>query len=321
MMNKIGNPTWKALCIFITLAVCLQGFSPVQPVLAATCTVTNDDDSGAGTLRALLADPTCDRITFANAMTIHLVSPLWIDIGRTVTIDGSDQAVILTDDNFRRVMTVASGADATLQNITITQGSNEDYFVASEGSLSESSLIPNFGTLKIISSTVTGNPTMPAGMVGSGIMNRGTLIVNQSTFNGHSALGGGAIYNDGYLSSGLANISVTNSTFATNTSWVTGEGEVWIGVIGGGGAITNFAGTLTVTGSTFTANTAQYVGGAIVGYYGANTLTNNTFSGNTAANSGGAVMLFGGALTNNTFSGNSAPNGDALFILTYLQCR
>ncbi len=315
MLRRIVYLFWKVICLFITLALCIHGFSPLQPAQAAICTVTNDDDSGAGTLRALLADPTCDSITFASAMTIHLANPLWIDTGRTVTIDGSDQEVNITDDNFRRVITVASGADATLQNITITQGSNEDYFVASEGAISESSLIPNFGTLRIISSTVNGKPTMSAGMVGSGIMNRGTLIVDQSTFTGHSALGGAAIYNDGYMSSGLANISVTNSTFATNTSWVTGEGDIWTGVIGGGGAITNFAGILTVTGNTFTSNTAQYAGGAIVGYYGENTLTNNTFSDNIAENKGGAVLLFGGALTNNTFYGNSAPNGGALFIL------
>ncbi len=312
-MNKIGNQLWKAFCIFITLAVCMQGFSPVLHARAATCTVTSDADSGDGTLRALLADSNCSTIDFGSDMSIHLANPLWITASRIVTIDGSGHAVSITDDNFRRVLTIASGADATLQNITIAQGSNEDYVVASEGSMSESSMIPNFGTLRINNTTVTGNPTMPAGMVGGGIMNRGTLIVNRSTFTGHSALGGGAIYNDGYLSSGQASVMVIDCTFTGNSSWVQGAGDVWMGILGGGGAITNFAGTLSVTGSTFTTNMAAYVGGAIVGYLGSNTITNSTFTDNTAATNGGAAMLVGGMLTNNTFSGNTALNGGALW--------
>jgi hypothetical protein len=303
------------LMVFVLLAA---AFSPSQPVLAETipCIVTSDADSGGVTLRALLADTTCDTIGFASDMSIHLTSPLWIESGRTVTIDGTVHAVSITDDNYRRVITVANGADATLQNVTIAQGSNNKYYVASEGSISEQSMIPNFGTLKVNDSSVSGDAANPSSQVGGGIINRGTLIVNRSTFTGHSALGGGAIYNDGYMSGGLANITVTDSAFAGNESWAPSQATMyWTGVIGAGGAITNFAGTLTVTGSTFAGNTANYAGGAIVGYLGVNTITNNTFTENAAVTSGGAVMLMGGTLTNNTFSGNSASNSSALYVL------
>ena len=84
-------------------------------------------------LRALLADTSCDLIDFTSDMSIHLASPLWIETGRTVTIDGAGKSVNLTDNSFRRVITVAEGADATLQNISITQGSEGDYFVYAEG--------------------------------------------------------------------------------------------------------------------------------------------------------------------------------------------
>ncbi len=300
------------MLLLALLLALTPALSPAKTVHAATCTVTSAADSGEGSLRSLLGDTTCDTIGFASDISIHLTSPLWVDSGRTITIDGTVHTVNLTDDAFRRVITVASGADATLQNITISQGSDIGYFVEAEGSMSESSMIPNFGTLEINNCTIIGNPAMPANMVGSAIMNRGTLRVSRSTLTGHSALGGGAIYNDGYMSDGLANTTVTDSTFTGNISWVQGAGNVWTGIFGGGGAIANFSGSLTVTGSTFKQNTAFYAGGAIASV-GPFIATNNTFANNTATMYGGAIFTYMGELTNNTFVGNGATNGALWF--------
>ena len=41
MMWKTGTQLWKVFCIVTILAVCMQGFSPVRPAQAATCTVTS----------------------------------------------------------------------------------------------------------------------------------------------------------------------------------------------------------------------------------------------------------------------------------------
>jgi C1A family cysteine protease len=54
------------------------------------CTVASDADSGANTLRALLEDPTCETIYFANDYTIVLASQLLIY--RSVTVDGAGLA-------------------------------------------------------------------------------------------------------------------------------------------------------------------------------------------------------------------------------------
>lgn len=308
----------KSLILLAVLLALVPALSFASPTRAGTCTVTSDDDSGEGTMRALLADANCEKIDFAYNMTILLASPLQIDADRNVLIDGTGKTVSITDTSYRRVMMVSAGAYVGLEHITLVQGSGQDYPVAGQSALLESSMISNLGALRINDSQITGNPIMPASMVGSAIANQGTLTVSRSAFTGHSALGGGAIYNDGYMTNGQANVMVIDSTFNGNASWVASAGDVWTGILGGGGAITNFAGSLTVTGSTFTANSANYVGGAVVGFYGLNVLTNNTFAGNSAATSGGAVMLFDGMMTHNTFSGNSAANGSALYVLNQL---
>lgn len=293
--------------LFIILMAALLALTPalgqVQPVQAATCTVSSNGDSGDGTLRALLADSTCDAIDFASSMTIHLASPLVIS--RAVAIDGAERAVIISGDSDSdetadvRPFDITAGAAVTLQSLTVTEGV-ADYPKYDGGA------IRNYGQLTLSGCSITGNTARD---MGGGIYNGGTLTVMNTTFTGNSALGGGAIYNDTYLSDNpAAAATVTGSTFSDNISTASGPADVWTGVIGGGGAITNFAGMVTVANSTFTGNNANYAGGAVVPYLGTMNLTNNTFVGNSAPN-GATIFLLDAVAGPTTLYSNLMVNG------------
>ena len=257
-MKTIINSHKSGFFIFL-LALMLalaSAFSLSQPVQAETipCLVTSNADSGDGTLRAWLADTSCCTITFADSYDIHLASPLVIETDRAVMIDGAGYTVTITDDNYWRVFSVKTSADVTLQNLALIQSSSLWFWDDYSGTVAHGSLIQNFGNLKVNDSIVTGTSTSGS-IVGGAIYNQGTLTITRSIFTGNSALGGGAIYNDGYTNAS-ANVTVKDSTFAGNTSTApSAASDYWTGIIGGGGAMVNFMGTLTVTGSTFTGNT------------------------------------------------------------------
>jgi len=238
MIRKIGNQLWKVFYLFIILAICMQGFAPVQLAQAATCTVTNDDDSGAGTLRALLADITCDTIDFGENYIIRLASE--VEITREVTIDGANRTVSISGDtdnngsNDVRLFSVASGAtltlrnltlknvDILLQNLTVADGVNNLTYGNGAGIYFRGG---NYHTLTLTNMTFSGN----RGGLGGAIFTEDSLVVTNVTFVGNEATYGAAIYVDGlYL-----DITITNSTFKDNLGTAAGifyggvvEGEV-----------------------------------------------------------------------------------------------
>jgi cysteine-rich repeat protein/predicted outer membrane repeat protein len=89
-------------------------------VQASACVVTTDADSGADSLRAKIADASCDTITFNGNYTIRLASQLTID--RNVTIDGAGYAVTISGENTVRVFNVNSNVTVALNSLTITNG-------------------------------------------------------------------------------------------------------------------------------------------------------------------------------------------------------
>jgi hypothetical protein len=156
---------------------------------------------------------------------------------------------------------------------------------------------------------------------GGGILNFGTLTVNNATFSGNSAGadGGGAIYNDGGLTVGnstftsdsVTNIgagggiqNASNGTAAINNSVFTGD----TALEGSSGAGMANSGTMTVNGCSFTSNVSATDGGGIYnGETGTLTVANSTFTDNSGGSDGGAIDQDGIAtVSNSTFSGNSA---------------
>jgi predicted outer membrane repeat protein len=239
----------------------------------------------------------------ANGETLPLVPTV------DVTINGAGAIFTIIDGaNTQRVMTVNSGRNITLQNLTITRGKNAGFLCVIIGSPGEGGGVCNLGTLTVSNSTFSGNDAE----YGGGIYNAtGTLTVSNSTFYFNLATHGAGIYN------ATGTLTVSNSTFWNNRAWV----------LGNGGGIDNNNGTLTVSNSTFSDNLAGYGGGIYTN--GTLNMTNNTFSGNTADSQGGgiyktnvAVNMFNTIIANSTggdcyssctmfcISGSSANNLD-----------
>jgi len=113
-----------------------SGFAGFEP--AVIHTVTSQDDSGAGTLRQMLADAgEGDTIIFnpttMGSNTITLSSPLVIN--KSVNIIGSNGGIVLDGNHTCRVMTLDNSANssndklnARLENIRIQNGNDLDNY-------------------------------------------------------------------------------------------------------------------------------------------------------------------------------------------------
>ena len=248
-----------------------------EAILAA-----NNDSAYNGNCGA--ASSADDTITFSVSGTITLSSTLPnIVAGQgTLTIDGTGQSITISGNNNVRVMSVNSGANLTLRNLTIANGNA----IAGSGGG-----IYNAGTVTVTNSTFSGNS---AGLYGGGIFNQsgGTLTVTNSTFSGNSTSAsgsdGGGIYNAGTL-------TVESSTFSANSSDF------------GGGIFNQSGGTLTVTNSTFSGNSASSVGsdgGGIFNQSGGTVTLKNTLIANSTRG-GDCVGTLSGSNINNLIEDSS----------------
>lgn len=238
--------------------------SPASVDVDASSTVTNTNDSGAGSLRAILATAAPgDTVSFDPSLsggTIYLASTL--TLSKNVTIDGSMLASKITisgdsDNNGtrdQRVFYVDSAVTAVLKNLIVTKGYAE-----------EGGGLINYGTLTIVNSTFSDNSALA---YGGALSNNYQLTITDSTFSGNSAYDGGALLNSNTL-------TISGSTFSSNSA--DGSG-------GTGGAIYN-AGPATITNSTIAVNSAA-VGGGILTTQPLS-ITNGTISGNSAIIAGG----------------------------------
>ncbi len=289
-----------ALTVTLLLATLWWAAGPVHQAHAATVdTVTNCNDYGSfdssgnfnsypGTLRYVVEHAAAgDTIIFTCSGTITL-STLYISLFQNLTIDGSGQAVTLDGGGINGacalgVLQVRYNASVTLRHLTIAN--------CYTGSLSNGSSgvgaveVDPGSTLTVSNSTFSGNVFGGNGGGSGGIVNDGTLNVNDSTFSGNRGTNGGGILN-------FHTLNVSNSTFSGNDA------------SGTGGGIEN-DGTATIGNSTFSGNTGS--GGGIENHSTA-TISNSTFSGNAAADGGGGALGNDGTATisNSTFSGNTA---------------
>jgi hypothetical protein len=224
--------------------VILVAFSAV-PTFAGTVTVTNNADSGAGSLRDAIASALPgDTINFSPALlpaTITLSSMLTISKNLTISGPGVSNLVVIDGGTNDTVIEIDSGTTVAISGLTIQHGlSNSGYGggILNNGTLTlnNSTVSSNYaaiagdgiynatgGTLTVTNSTLSGNPTgkfaavackngFPCPIGGGGIYNAGTVIVTNSTLSFNSATGdGGGIYNDSE-----ATLSLTDSTLFGN---------------------------------------------------------------------------------------------------------
>ena len=275
IFNKIGRYRRRSIVVavfyFVTLVIAATN------TFAATFTVTNTNDTGAGSLRQAVAAANnastndiinFDALAFATQKTIALTSgELVIQNNGTLTINGTGVTLLtISGNNLSRVFLINPNANCAINSLTITAGFN-----------------------------IEG---------GGGILNGGTLVVNDSLITNNRTQG---IYN-------------TNGSITINNSSVTNN----IGFSSNGGGIRQLGGTLNINGSTISGNTIDNSGGrggGIDSQLGAVTVTNSTVNNNTATgsgnnSSGGGINITGGTLTisRSTVRNNFAVTGGGIRI-------
>ncbi len=311
-------PHWLRRGSVALLAV--AGFA-ATPLHAASFTVTNTNDSGAWSLREVVAtanaNPDADTVTFDPALTVGgpasiVLTSGQLDLTSSVTIQGPGaSSLTISGNSASRIFSVGSGATVTLSGLSLINGS----VTISNGG----GAIDNSGTLSISDCTLSGNSAggdLFGDSGGGAIQNRGSLAISGSTLSGNSCnASGGAIQN--FYGRTL---TIDNTTLTSNTSGSPTTNSR------GGGAIFN-QGTLTIRSSTLSGNSVvRYGGGGAIGNQdGSVTISDSTLSGNstnTDVNAGGgAIQSYGGGVVikviNSTISGNTdlssyAPRASAI---------
>lgn len=273
---------FRSLVTAGAIALALVGGS----VSAATLTVLNTNDSGAGSLRDRLAAAAAgDTIVFAPGVTGTISLASTLTVSQDLVLQGPGAAnLTISGSGALRVFTVGAGV-FTLSAVTIANGAA----VGLGGGVDITG-----GTLHLRDSVLQVNSASNGGGIavgaGSTLTATGTTFANNTT----SAVGGGAIIVQG-------SATVTGNTFIGNTA-----------PINGGAINVQPSGLLTAVNNTFRANTSGSLGGAFSSL-GTTTLINNTFSANVA--SSGAVLATGNAdatLHNNVFADNSASSSPSV---------
>ena len=233
-----------------------------------TFTVTNTNDSGAGSLRDAVASANAntgpDTIIFDNAVfntahTITLTSgELDLTDTATTTITGPGANLLsISGNNASRVLVVDVNASAAFSGLTVTGGN----------STNAAGIYVNGGNLIANSIVISGNHSTDSGNGGAGLGTDTAVVTisNSAIVNNTSAGVGGGVFE--YFNS---NLTLINCTLAGNSAG------------GSGGAIENYA-PLTLENCTLSSNSAAFGGGIQNGAATTVTLSNTIIAGNTDA--------------------------------------
>ena len=267
---------------FADSAAAIVGGTPTGTMGLRAAINLADVAGGVGTPNA--------AITFAASLAGQTItvgaanSPLTIS-NNSMTIENTNAgSVTVSGNNNSEVFDVA----ATTVSVTISS------LLITDGSAGSGGGILNAGSLTLNNDTLFDNTATGSG--GGAIFDTGTLNVTDTTFmDNQCTIGvGGAIFANSAQSA-----TITNSTFAGNTA-------------GQGGAIfCQGSGTVNVQNSTFTDNTSTEFGGAffVQGFLFVNS---STITGNTADSGGGGISLMSGGLTlaKSIVSNNTQPTAD-----------
>ncbi len=322
-MRIISFKSWAIVMALVALSVI--------GAEAATFTVTNINDSGAGSLRQAILNANAaagdDSIAFDSSFNI----PRTITVGGTLmTITGSGALTIngpginlltVNGNNASRIFEVSNLIPATLGTITFSNLTIANAFAVSSGDgtgagigINNGAFSPEASFVAVVINNVlfknNSGGVNPGGGIGCSRMS--SITVNNSVFTGNSANGGGAISTGTGI--GQCSITVTNSSFYENQTNTSGATATTITFGGNPGTA-----VYSITGSSF------YNNGSGDGYYTAlmqstainSTITNTTFAKNN--NVGATVVLSLGTLTmtnvtiaKNTAASDNVPGGISL---------
>jgi hypothetical protein len=299
--SLINDPNWRLeyACGSIEVpALCIPGYL----YQLANQVVTNNNDSGAGSLRQAIIDVgSGEEITFDADYTITLASQLTIGKSMTITGRGEGQTIVQSNANpdtaTYRVLEVSAGNTVTLSNMTIRNGKTADGASGSDGD--DGGGILNAGTLTIEDCTISNNYTGDggdggmmggSGGSGAGLYSTGSMTISESTLTSNTTGdGGNGDEMGGWGGSGAGlystdSMTISESTISNNTAG-SGSGAPE----GDGAGIYLYSGTVGITNSTISGNTNAYRGGGIYNDNSALTLTNCTLSGNACVGKGGGI--------------------------------
>lgn len=317
LIEKKRLPNLKTFLPLLIIFLCFEIAG------AATLTVTNTNDSGAGSLRQAIADAAGgDTIDFdlPNCPCTIPILSTGFQIQKSLTIQGlgADRLIIdgsnIADINRRLMFEIFPGHTVTFDGLTITRAlglssggirNGGDFTlinsVVSQNSTGAYGGVSNYGTIRIVNSAIFNNFSFAIG----GLRNDGQATVVNSTISGNSnGEGGGGIYSSGALT--VINSTITNNQGGTNLT-IEGSG---IRIASGTARLDNtiVAGNLNqsdvpddIIGTVTAANnnligSASYAGGVvhgvngnIIGSGGVGTIDINTVLDTTLTGNGGAT--------------------------------
>jgi uncharacterized repeat protein (TIGR01451 family) len=307
---------------------------------AGTCpptVVSNGNDSGAGSLRQVIADACAgSTITFASGVSTIGLTTAQLLIAKNLTIDGGAGVSVtrVTGSPNFRIFEVGSGSTVLLDSLTLSNGSADaGGIILNRGNLTILDAVISGGTanngggiyslegiLQVSDSTITGNI---AANVGGGIINVGfsnaasAIIINSSIIDNRAQFAAG-VQNQG------ADLLMTNCTVANNVA----TGSDPAGVAGGlDNVAVGFATTATLVNCTFNGNRDSSIGtpqtSAIYsGNFGTQSTVNlkNTILGGSAASTlpnlrvaaGGIIVSQGNNLSSDSGAGVLTGPGDLI---------
>ena len=189
---------------------------PAIDLLAADQVVTNNNDSGAGSLRQAIADVGAgEEITFDADYTITLATQLSVDTNMTIEGTGSGSTII-DGAGSCSIFNIHEDKTVTLTDMTIRNGNQHGIW--------------NYGALTIIDCTISGctATTFGGGISSSG---SGTLTLSDCTISGNSQTpdayhGGGGIFSEG--SATLTNCTISGNTCVSDN---TGGGGIYFSTV------------------------------------------------------------------------------------------
>ncbi|MDM8559357.1 choice-of-anchor Q domain-containing protein, partial [Candidatus Parabeggiatoa sp. HSG14] len=303
-MNYLISITQLRVILAMLMAVLLMIVVPNPLVQAATITVTNITDTGAGSLRQAIVDANAgDTITFDSSIagqTIITSKPANgnNNINVDLTIDGTTNNITINGIG-DWIFLVAQDKALTFKNITLDMDSGG----SNRGNID----MRNSGTLTFDNVTMTNSAPFDLGVM---FVTQGTgspapiVNISNSTFTNNTPTGMGSAI----LTMYEGQLTITNSVFDNNGSVTSNQNY--------GGVITlRINASAQISNSIFSNNTsAQGFGAAILTRNSANlTVYSSLFYNNTSKNGGAIaamdtsnVILHNSTLYNNTSTVHSS---------------